>query len=347
MMFKNRPNRWIVSFLIALFVFVVLALTAFITVIFITALVYFGVFNTNSYHYSIPFIIFGIASVVIGSIVSGLVSRIPRRPLVKVIDGMQALAQGHYDTRIHLGKIPISHEMEMNFNHLAEELENTELLRTDFVNNFSHEFKTPIVSIKGFAKILRDHELPKETQNEYLDIIIDESERLADMATNVLNLSKVEKQTILTNITKFNVSEQIRNAVILLEKKWDQKGIHFDLSFNDHYIEGNEELLKQVWINLLDNSIKFAPENGHINILMNEIDEHIDISISNDGEKIKPEDQKRIFEKFYQGDTSHASKGTGIGLSIVSQVVHLHKGSVNVKSDRLTTFTVSLPLMQE
>ncbi|MCD7808997.1 MAG: HAMP domain-containing histidine kinase [Erysipelotrichaceae bacterium] len=347
MMFKNRPNRWVVSFLIALFVFVVLALTAFITVIFITALVYFGVFKTNSYHYSIPFIIFGIASVVIGSIVSGLVSRIPRRPIVEVIDGMQALAQGLFDTRIQLGRTPLSQEMETNFNHLAEELENTELLRTDFVNNFSHEFKTPIVSIKGFAKILRDHELPKETQNEYLDIIIDESERLADMATNVLNLSKVEKQTILTNVTKFNVSEQIRNVVILLEKKWDQKGIHFDLSFNDHFIEGNEELLKQVWINLLDNSIKFAPQNGHINILMNEIDEYIDISISNDGEEIKPEDQKRIFEKFYQGDTSHASKGTGIGLSIVSQVVHLHKGSVNVKSDRLTTFTVRLPMLQE
>ncbi|MCD7892513.1 MAG: HAMP domain-containing histidine kinase [Erysipelotrichaceae bacterium] len=345
-MFKQRPNRWIVSFLIALFVFVVLALTAFITVIFITALVYFGVFDTSSYHYSIPFIIFGIASVVIGSLVSGFVSRIPRRPVVEVVDGMQALAQGHYDTRIHLGKIPISHEVETNFNHLAEELENTELLRTDFVNNFSHEFKTPIVSIKGFAKIIRDHDLSKQQQNEYLDIIIDESERLADMATNVLNLSKVEKQTILTNINKYNVSEQIRNVVILLEKKWEQKNIHFDFSFTDHYIEGNEELLKQVWINLLDNSIKFAPDDGHISILMKEIENNLEISISNDGEKIKQEDQKRIFEKFYQGDTSHASKGTGIGLSIVSQVVRLHKGSVSVTSDSLTTFKVLLPIVQ-
>ncbi|MCD8028869.1 MAG: HAMP domain-containing histidine kinase [Erysipelotrichaceae bacterium] len=346
MMFKNRPNRWVVSALIALFVFVVLALTAFITVIFITTLIYFGFINTSAYHYSIPFIFFGIDSVIIGLLVSCFVSRIPSRPLVKVIDGMQALAQGHYDTRIQLGKFPLAQDMETNFNHLAEELKNTELLRSDFVNNFSHEFKTPIVSIKGFAKILKDHNLSKQQQNDYLDIIIDESERLADMATNVLELSKVEKQTILTNITKFNVSEQIRNAVILLEKKWEEKNIDFDLSFTDYYIEGSEELLKEVWINLLDNSIKFAPINGHITIFIKEIDNYLEVSISNDGEKIKEKDIKRIFEKFYQGDTSHASKGTGIGLSIVSQVVNLHKGHVSVTSNHLTTFSVSLPLTQ-
>lgn len=343
---NHRLNRWTVSIIVAFFVFIILVLTALITGGFMIMLYYFGIFDFEAYPFTLPFIAFALGSIVIGLIVSTFVTRIPIRPVVKVIEGMQALAAGHYDTRIHLGRNPVSQDMETNFNHLAEELENTELLRTDFVNNFSHEFKTPIVSIKGFARILRDHELPKETQYEYLDIIIDESERLADMATNVLNLSKVEKQTILTNITHFNVSEQIRNAVILLEKKWDQKSIEFDLSFTDHFIDGNEELLKQVWINLLDNSIKFSPRNGHIRIFMKEIDNQLDIAISNEGEKIKEEDQKRIFEKFYQGDTSHASKGTGIGLSIVSQVVHLHKGSVNVKSDRLTTFTVSLPIVQ-
>lgn len=149
---------------------------------------------------------------------------------------------------------------------MAEELENTQMLRSDFINNFSHEFKTPIVSIAGFAKLLRRGNLTDAQKEEYLAIIEEESLRLAAMATNVMNLTKVENQTILTDLTTFNLSEQIRACVLLLEEKWSRKELDLDLEFPEYTIRANEELLKQVWINLLDNAIKYSPNYGEIGV---------------------------------------------------------------------------------
>ncbi|MPM07787.1 Alkaline phosphatase synthesis sensor protein PhoR [bioreactor metagenome] len=234
--------------------------------------------------------------------------------------------------------------MSQSFNALAEELQNTEMLRSDFVNNFSHEFKTPIVSIRGFAKLLQKGNLPAEQQREYLGIIADESTRLAEMATHVLDLTKIENQSILTDVTRFNLSEQIRGAVLLLEKKWSQKGLTIAAEFDEYEIEANEEMLKQVWINLIDNSVKFSPQGGEIGLSIAKTADGIAVAVKNNGAEIAEEDQKRIFNKFYQGDTSHAAEGTGIGLAIVKRIVELHKGKISVvSSPRETVFTVSLP----
>lgn len=227
---------------------------------------------------------------------------------------------------------------------MAQELEKTEMLRADFVNNFSHEFKTPINSILGFARLLNREDVPEAQRREYLGIIEEESTRLSLMATRVLELTKVENQSILTDVITFNLSEQIRDCVLLLERKWEAKALSMVLEFEDISIAANRELLKQVWINLLDNAIKFSPEGATVELDIRQEPGELRISVKNSGSQISQEDQKRIFQKFYQADTSHASEGTGIGLAIVRRIVELHGGETEVSSTLGgVVFTVCLP----
>ena len=168
--------------------------------------------------------------------------------------------------------------------------------------------------------------------------------RRSYMATNVLNLTKIENQAILTDVTAFNLSEQVRSAVLLLESKWSEKGIELQLDFDEHTVEGNEELLKQVWINLIDNAIKFSHRLGTIILDVAEGKGTVTVTVSNTGPEIPPNKVDKIFSKFYQADESHATEGNGIGLAIVKRVVDLHRGSIAVRSEHgMTTFTVLLP----
>ena len=265
-----------------------------------------------------------------------------------LINMMNRLARGEYKSRIEfegiLSKNPSVKEMTDSINKMAEELENTEVLRSDFVNNFSHEFKTPIVSISGFAKLLKTENITEEQRREYLDIIEEESRRLSSMATNVLNLTKVENQTILTDVSSFNLSEQIRTCVLILEDKWTAKQIDLQLDFDEISVVGSEELLRQVWLNLLDNAIKFTPCGGTVFIRIRQDEKSISVDVANTGSSISSKDGERIFAKFYQCDTSHSTQGNGVGLAVVKRIVDLHSGIVFVESKNdMTTFTVMLP----
>ena len=293
-------------------------------------------------------LIIALASIVIGTGLSATVGRYPLRSVNHIINAMNRLAAGDFQTRLtntgRLSGLPAVKEFTDSFNKMAEELENTELLRSDFINSFSHEFKTPIVSISGFAKLLRKGNLSADEQEEYLEIIEDESLRLSEMATNILNLSKVENQTILTDITEFNLSEQLRNCVLLLEDKWTRKNQELILDFKEFTVLANEELLRQVWVNLLDNAVKFTPEYGLIEVAVFEKPDGLFVSIINSGSEIPSESRERIFQKFYQADESHATEGNGIGLAVVQKIVALHSGTVTVESGSgRTAFTVFLP----
>lgn len=290
-------------------------------------------------------------SLIVGTAISAFASKIPLRPINRLITQMNRLASGDFKARLHFGKPIGAHpafiETAESFNKLADELEKTEMLRSDFINNFSHEFKTPIVSISGFAKLLKHGNLTEEQQAEYINVIEEESMRLSYMATNVLNLTKVENQTILTDISEFNLSEQIRSAVLLLENAWSRKKLELELEFEEITINANEELLKQMWINLIDNAIKFSSEYDPVKISIEESNDTVTVHISNIGE-ISEENQKRIWDKFYQADESHSSKGNGIGLAIVKRIAILHNGNVTVTSKNdVVTFTVSLPKYQQ
>jgi len=286
--------------------------------------------------------------VALGTALSAITGRVPLKPVNKVINAMNRLASGNYHTRLSfngpLAKHPAVREVTDSFNAMAEELEHTELLRADFVNNFSHEFKTPIVSIAGFAMLLRKGDLSEQEREEYLEIIENESLRLSAMATNVLNMTKVENQTILTDVRSFNLSEQLRSCVLQLENRWTGKDLEWEMEPMEYTVSGSEELLREVWLNLLDNAIKFSPKWGVIRVSITERDGITAVSVTNTGSEIAPEERERIFQKFYQSDRSHATEGNGIGLAVVKRVVELHRGAVLVDSgEDKTTFTVLLP----
>lgn len=291
----------------------------------------------------IPLLI--VLSTIVGVGLTLLVSRIPLKPIRVLIDAINQLAGGNFSVRIHLDLTPEFVRLSDSFNRMAQELENTELLRSDFINNFSHEFKTPIVSLRGFAKILKNNDLTPEEREEYLDIIINESNRLSLLASNVLNLSKIEKISIMTDTTTFDLAEEIRRCVLLLESKWQKKGLDLIIDMEELKYHGNKDLLNQVWINLIDNSIKFSPEKGKIKLKLNHTDTGVIFKILDNGCGMDEKALAHIFDRFYQGDTSHTTEGNGIGLTIVKKIVSLHNGALTVESEAGigSTFTVKLP----
>ena len=288
-------------------------------------------------------LIFLVASFSIGSVLTMLVGKFVLGTVNTVADGMGALAKGNFDVRIDLGKNEESKQLAKGFNNLAQELKGISVLRSNFVNEFAHEFKTPIVSIKGFAEILKQEDLTDRQRKEYLDIIIEEADRLTALSSNSLNLSKIENQRILTDITKFNLSEQIRNCILLLERKWQEKKLELCISLDECDICANEEMLKQVFINLLDNAIKFSQIDGKIEVELTQNKNQIIFALSNGGKTINEQDYQKIFEKFYR-QKGESESGHGIGLAIVKKIVDLHNGEVGVESKNgITKFTVILP----
>lgn len=343
---KRIKSRLTVTVLLSVLVFLVLFLALLLGGGAVFLLVRTGVLSTPPKMYYIVFYMAG-ASLLIGIALAALSGRFALKPIRTLIAQMQRLAAGDLQTRLEFhepyANFPAYKELSDGFNKMAQELQNTELLRSDFINNFSHEFKTPIVSIAGFAKLLKRGNLTQQQRAEYLDIIEEESMRLSYMATNVLNLTKIENQSILTDQTEYNLSEQLRASILLLERKWSKKGLQWQLELGEHRITANEELLKQVWINLLENAIKFSPENDTVGVTISERAGRLSVSVRNMGETIPPDEQEKIFRKFYQADTSHSSEGSGIGLAIVKRVVELHCGAVEVQSENGgTVFTVTL-----
>jgi signal transduction histidine kinase len=278
---------------------------------------------------------FAIISVFLSTGFSAYFIRKPLRRFDQLLNALTRVSKGDYSVRLnacgsHCGSHMIK-ELNNSFNHMASELGSIEMLRNDFINNFSHEFKTPIVSISGFAKVLQRDDLTPEERNEYLEIIIRESDRLAELSTNVLNLSKIENQHILTNKKEINVSEQIRLAVALLEKKWNEKKIEIQFDSEEVYLSGDEEMLRQVWINLIDNAIKFSPEYGTVKIEIRQCLNETVVSVLNEG-VMSEEVATHIFEKFYRGDASHTEPGNGLGLTIAQKITELHGGVLRAEN---------------
>lgn len=290
-------------------------------------------------------IIFGLTSVIIGMLLAYVLSRIIFEPVNKIIDGMERLSEGEFSTRIDLGKYEAMKNVSDSFNKLAKELESTEIMRSDFVNDFTHELKTPIVSISALISLLKNDNLSDDKRRHYLEIMDSEAKRLTEMTTNTLYLSRLETQEILTNKTEFNVSEQMRNAVLLLERKWDKKRISFSIDIPEIIISANEDMLMQVWVNLIDNAIKFAERRSVITITADASDGVFTASVENVGAEIPESDRTLIFNKFYQCDKSRTTEGNGIGLSIVKHIITLHGGKIEVGCrEGKTKFTLDIPI---
>ena len=269
------------------------------------------------------------------------------RPMNDLVHAMHEVSQGDFSVRVDDRDVPGDMGVLVtSFNEMARELGGLEMFRKDFINNFSHEFKTPIVSIRGFARQLQRDDLTEEQRREYLDIIVSESDRLAHMSNNVLLLTKLENQTIVTDKTVYRLDEQLRDCILLLEKQWEDKKLDLDLELEELDYLGNEEMMSHVWVNLLSNAVKFSPEGAPLRVTLRREGGRAVACIRDSGEGMDEETRRRIFEKFYQGDTAHATEGNGLGLSLVKRIVDLCQGSVEVDSapGQGATFTVRLPL---
>lgn len=347
---EEYKSRFSITLAFALLVFAILLVSvglAWLTVFILTKVGVFGEFVVDMPGITPIMLLMAVISLVVGSAGTIITSIFPIKSINHVITQINRLAGGDFKARLKFGRTmsahPVVKEVTDSFNKMAGELESTEMLRSDFINNFSHEFKTPIVSIAGFARLLKRENLTDEQRAEYIGIIEEESMRLSHMATEVLNLTKLENQAILTDITEFNLSEQVRSCILLLESKWARKSIEIEPDFDEHTVRANEEMLKQVWINLIDNAVKFSPEYGAVHIGIKEEHGGVAVDISNTGTAIPPEDQAKIFGKFYQADQSRSSEGSGVGLAVVKRIIDLHEGEVSVSSaENFTTFTVKL-----
>lgn len=285
-------------------------------------------------------------SILSGAAIAVGLSKIFVSPMMKLGDAMRKVAGGDFTVRLDCtSKIRDVREVYGSFNTMVKELGNTETLQTDFVSNVSHEFKTPINAIEGYASLLQDSQLTDEQKNAYIDKIIFNTRRLSDLVGNILLLSKVNNQTISLKATTFRLDEQVRQSILALESKWEKKEIEFDIDLDEIEYTGYENLLSHVWLNLIDNAVKFSPQNGQIRIRLKQLAGSVTFSIWDNGLPIPEADIDRIFNKFYQGDNSHASEGNGLGLALVRKIVAAAHGTINVTSseDAGTEFVVALP----
>lgn len=263
----------------------------------------------------------------------------------KIAEAMKEVTKGNFEVELKPEKLRPFRDIAVDFNKMANELRSVETLRNDFINDFSHEFKTPISSIHGFAKLLLETDVSEEERRAYLEIIAEESERLTALSRDTMMLSKLENQTIISDKENYRLDKQIRQSIILLSKSWSEKNIRMDIDLEDVTYFGNADIMSHIWMNLLNNAIKFTPENGTIRVSMRKKENQIVIYFMDTGIGMTEEEINRIFQKYYQADNSHATKGMGLGLSIVYRIVDMCKGAITVESKpgEGSTFTVTLP----
>ena len=275
-----------------------------------------------------------------------LVYRHRMQEIAVLYEAIQKVAAGDYSSKIspkEKGQISPIYE---DFNKMCDELESVQILRNDFLNNYSHEFKTPIASIKGFAELLLEKKLSPEEQRQYLEIIVDESTRLSNLSTNTILLSKLSTQQIVTDTEEYDLSEQLRQCSIILSHKWLEKKIDFNAELIPIRFQGNKEMMQHLWLNLIDNAIKYTPNGGEITVSMMKKNGHAVIQISDTGEGIEKSAINNLFNPYFQGDSSHSHQGLGLGLSIAKRIVELCKGTISVESEPKigSIFTVMLPI---
>jgi len=283
--------------------------------------------------------------IVLGFAVTTFVSKWVFDPVTKLGKAMRRVAEGDFtvqlDTTHHFREIE---EIYTNFNRMTSELSATEILQSDFVTNVSHEFKTPINAIEGYATLLQGCAESAEDQTVYVEKILFNTRRLSKLAGNILLLSRLETQAIPQKQTSFRLDEQIRQCIVALEPEWSEKDIEFDVELESIEYTGNENLLIHVWHNLIGNAIKFDPIGGYVRVKLSKYGDEVFFSVTDNGPGIAQESLGHIFDKFYQSDSSHKQEGNGLGLALVKRIVDVCGGSISVSNipDEGCRFTVVL-----
>lgn len=269
---------------------------------------------------------------IIESIVRFVFSELPLR---KILDATERLTSGDFSVRIQRPTFA-SRDMKRlidSFNRMAQELSGLETLRSDFISNVSHEIKTPLAVIQNYAVMLKSHDLDGETRADYAQKISESSKKLSSLVTNILKLNKLENQSIFPIRDKFNLSEQVRESILEFESIWEEKDITLEIVIEDDIlIASDPQLLSLVWNNLLSNAFKFTDRGGRVSVSLTQTEGEISFCVKDNGCGMTQDTGMHIFEKFYQGDTSHATIGNGLGLSLVKRVIDILGAQISVQS---------------
>lgn len=287
-------------------------------------------------------------SIIIGYTVNFFLSRAFFRPITRLGTAMQKVAKGDFtqrmDTTSRIGEVQ---DLYTDFNIMTQELSSTEIMKTDFVSNVSHEFKTPINAIQGYATLLQQEDLNPGDEAEYARKILLNTTRLSDLVGNILLLSRLDNSSFEVSNDDYRLDEQIRLSIVLLEDRWTAKNIDFDVELDEITYRGNEKLLAHVFSNLIDNAVKFSPDGGVIRMRLSTEVESIVFTIEDDGPGISEHAMDHIFDRFYQADTSHKAEGNGLGLSLVKQILTVCGGTVTAENREDASgarFRVTLPV---
>lgn len=330
--------------LFSVLIFLILMVTMFLNV-FLTIFL-FRTGTSESQPHEVSLIVFAVVSVIVGMIFSRIAARRPISTIVEISDATKAIAKGNFDIELNEDiRITEIQTMAHNFNLMTRELASTEMLRNDFIENVSHEFKTPLSAIEGYVTLLQQKELSEEKRREYTDRILFNSKRLSALTGNILLLSRLENQEIAIKKESYSLDEQLREIILMYEPQWSKKELDLDIDLDSVICHGNKDLLAQVWQNLIGNAIKFVSDGGRIRILLRQKQNAIEISVADNGLGMSEDVMNRIYEKFYQGDTSRSSSGNGLGLTLAKRIIVLHDGTISAssKEGKGTAFTVTIP----
>lgn len=267
------------------------------------------------------------------------------KPVDEILEITNKITRGNFNISFKPRKFSIFNKIGTDLTVMAEELSSIETLRTDFVSNVSHELKTPLAVLQNYGALLEEPNLPEEKRVEYAKSINRVTKHLSELVTNILKLNKLESQKITPSFRKCNVSETLCECLITFESEWDNKNLEINADIEeDVYIRSDPEMLMIIWGNLFSNALKFTPEGGKINVNLKKNGNNVSVSVSDTGCGMDEKTMERIFDKFYQGDTSHSEKGNGLGLALVKRVIDMLGGEITVESapDAGSTFTVKL-----
>lgn len=271
------------------------------------------------------------------------------RPVQNITNAAEKIIQGDFSVRVkpqnRLGTDDTFNRIIECFNKMAEELGSVETLRTDFIANVSHEMKTPLAVMQNYGTLLQSPDLTEEQRIEYAKGVTDASRRMADMMTNILKLNRLENQQIYPQVTEFDLSEQLCECLLQYENIWEKAGIEIETEIAENVIvKADAELLSHVWNNLFSNAFKFTPSGGTVTVSLTATESHAVVKVTDTGCGMTPEVGAHIFEKFYQGDSSHSVQGNGLGLALVKRVIDIMQGEISVESavGKGSAFTVKI-----
>ncbi len=271
------------------------------------------------------------------------------RPVKKILNATQKITEGDFSVRIKdYSHFYTQNEFDViiqNLNKMVGELSGIETLRTDFISNVSHEIKTPLAAIQNYATLLKSPDLAEEKQTEYADAIITSTKNLSDLISNILRLNKLENQQIFPNFKEYNLSEQLCECLLAFENVWEEKNIEIEADIPDGVtVTSDYELLAFVWNNLLSNAFKFTESGGTVSVMLTADGDSVSVAFKDTGCGMTQETGKHIFDKFYQGETSHSTQGNGLGLSLVKRVIDIVKAEISVQSELNvgSVFTVTI-----